>query len=101
MGWAESSKSSLSEKGKCLVSPCQKGRGPFIAESWLDNYKLLISISMKGFIRPVGPDLRRSVCWGRLEASMVFGPILESSRLPLTILQDLHDSGENGAQVGS
>jgi hypothetical protein len=32
-----------------LVSPCIKGRGPFIAERWLDKYKLFISISMKGF----------------------------------------------------
>jgi hypothetical protein len=31
----------------------------------------------------------------------VFGPILESSRLPLTIPWALHGSGVNGAQVGS
>jgi hypothetical protein len=31
----------------------------------------------------------------------VFGPILESSRLPLTVPWALHGSGENGAQVGS
>jgi hypothetical protein len=32
------------------VSPCLKGRAPFIAERRLDNYKLFISISTKGFI---------------------------------------------------
>jgi hypothetical protein len=32
---------------------------------------------------------------------MVLGPILESSRLPLTVPRALHDSGENGAGVGS
>jgi hypothetical protein len=32
---------------------------------------------------------------------MVFEPILESSRLPLTIPRALHDSGVNGAWVGS
>jgi hypothetical protein len=32
---------------------------------------------------------------------MVFKPILESSRLPLTIPRTLYGSGENGAQVGS
>jgi hypothetical protein len=31
----------------------------------------------------------------------VFGPILESSRLPLTAPQALHNSGGNGARVGS
>jgi hypothetical protein len=31
----------------------------------------------------------------------VFGPVLESSRLPLTVPQALHDSGEDGARVGS
>jgi hypothetical protein len=30
---------------------------------------------------------------------MLFGPILESSRLPLTIPQALHGSWENGASV--
>jgi hypothetical protein len=30
---------------------------------------------------------------------MVFGPILESSRLPLTIPWALHSSGMNGARV--
>jgi hypothetical protein len=101
MGWAESSKSSLSEKGKCLVSPSLRGRGPFIAGRRLDNYKLFISISTKGFIRPVGQYLRRSVCRGRSLASMVFGPILVSSRLHLTIPRALHRSGGNGAQVDS
>jgi hypothetical protein len=32
-------------------------------------------------------------------ASTVFGPVLKSFRLPLTIPQALHGSGENGAQV--
>jgi hypothetical protein len=32
---------------------------------------------------------------------MVFGPVLESFRLPLTVPWALHDSGENGAWVGS
>jgi hypothetical protein len=31
------------------MSPCLKGRMPFIARRQLDNYKLFISISMKGF----------------------------------------------------
>jgi hypothetical protein len=31
----------------------------------------------------------------------VFRPILESSRLPLTVPWALHGSGENGARVGS
>jgi hypothetical protein len=31
----------------------------------------------------------------------VFGPVLESSRLPLTVPRALHDNGENGARVGS
>jgi hypothetical protein len=30
------------------VSPCLKGKGPFIAGRRLDNYKLFISISTKG-----------------------------------------------------
>jgi hypothetical protein len=33
-------------------------------------------------------------------ASTVFEHVLESSRLPLTIPQALHDSGVDGAQVG-
>jgi hypothetical protein len=32
-----------------FISPCLKGRGPFIAVRRLDNYKLFISISTKGF----------------------------------------------------
>jgi hypothetical protein len=32
---------------------------------------------------------------GRLEASMVFGPVLGSSRLPLTDHRALHGSGGN------
>jgi hypothetical protein len=47
-GVSESSKNSLSERGKCLVSPCLKGRGPFIAGRRMDNYKLFISISTMG-----------------------------------------------------
>jgi hypothetical protein len=39
----------LSEKGKCLVSPFLKGRGPFIVARQLDDCKLFISISKKGF----------------------------------------------------
>jgi hypothetical protein len=31
----------------------------------------------------------------------VFGPVLESSRLPLTIPWALHSSGVDGTQVGS
>jgi hypothetical protein len=31
----------------------------------------------------------------------MFGPILESSKLPLTVPWALHGSGENGAWVGS
>jgi hypothetical protein len=31
----------------------------------------------------------------------MFGPILESSRLPLTVPQVLHGSGVDGAWVGS
>jgi siroheme synthase (precorrin-2 oxidase/ferrochelatase) len=42
-------KDSLSERGKCLVSLCLKGRGNFIVGKWLDNCKLFISISTKGF----------------------------------------------------
>jgi hypothetical protein len=35
--------------GNVLVSPCLKGRGPFIVGRRLYNYKLFISISTKGF----------------------------------------------------
>jgi hypothetical protein len=49
----------------------------------------------------VGPDLRMSVRKGQLEASTVFRPILESYSLPPTIPGALHDSGMDGAQVGS
>jgi hypothetical protein len=83
------------------VSPYLKGRGAFIAGRRLDNYKLFISISTKGLTCPVGPVLRRLVCRGWLEASMVFRPILECSMLPLTIPQALHNSGKNGARVHS
>jgi hypothetical protein len=55
--------------GNVLVSTCLKGRGPFIATRHL------------GFTWPVGPDLRWSVPQGQLEASTVFGTVLESSRL--------------------
>jgi hypothetical protein len=67
------------------VSPCLKGRGLFIAGRLLDNYKLIISISIMRFICLVGPDLRWSVHRGRLEASTVFGHLLESSRLSLSL----------------
>jgi hypothetical protein len=36
-------------RGNVLLSPCLKGRGAFIAERWLENYKLFICISTKGF----------------------------------------------------
>jgi hypothetical protein len=36
---------------------------------------------------------------GRLEASTVFGPVLESSMLPLTVPRALHGSGGNIARV--
>jgi hypothetical protein len=36
-------------------------KGPFIAGRRLDNYKLFISISTKGFTWLVDPDMRRSV----------------------------------------
>jgi hypothetical protein len=42
-------RSSLSEREKCSCVPCPKGREPFIVGRQLDNYKLIISISMKGF----------------------------------------------------
>jgi hypothetical protein len=32
---------------------------------------------------------------------MMFGPVLESTRLPLTVPWARHGSGENDAQVGS
>jgi hypothetical protein len=80
IGWAKSSRSSLRRREECSCVPCLKGRGPFIAGRWLDNYKLIISISSMGFTWLVGPDLRWLVCQGRLEASTV---VLESSRLPL------------------
>jgi hypothetical protein len=38
-----------------------------------------------GFTWPVGPDLRWLIHRGRLDASIVFGPILESSRLSLCV----------------
>jgi hypothetical protein len=84
-----------------LVSPCLKGRGPFIAVRRLNNYKLFISISTNGFTCQVGLDLRRSVHQGRLEAFTVFGTILESSRLPPTVPQALHGSGVDGTRVDS
>jgi hypothetical protein len=83
------------------VSPCLKGRGLFISMRRLDIYKLIVSISSMGFTLPVGLDLRWSVYQGRLEASTVFRPILESSRLPLSIPQTLHGTEVNGAQVVS
>jgi hypothetical protein len=101
MGSDDCSKSSLSESGKCLVSPRLKGRGPFIAGRQQDKYKLFISISTKGFTWPVGPVSTRLVCQGRSEASTVPRPVLESSRLLLTVPRALHDSGKNGARVSS
>jgi hypothetical protein len=44
----------------------------------------------------IGPDMRRSVHQGRLEASTVFGPVLESSKLPPTIPLALHGNGVDG-----
>jgi hypothetical protein len=44
----------------------------------------------------IGPDLRRSVHQGRLEASTVFRPVLESSKLPPTIPLALHGNGVDG-----
>jgi hypothetical protein len=38
---------------------------------------------------------------GRLEASILFGPVLESSRLPPTIQWALHGNGVDDARVGS
>jgi hypothetical protein len=49
----------------------------------------------------MGPDLRWLVCQGWLETSMVFGPVLESSRLPLSIPWALNGSEVNGARVSS
>jgi hypothetical protein len=49
----------------------------------------------------VGPDLRRLVHRGQLEASTVFGPVLASSRLSPTIPRALHSSGVDGAWVDS
>jgi hypothetical protein len=45
--------------------------------------------------------LRWSVYQGRLEAYTVFGPILESSRLPIFVPWALPGGEVNGAQVGS
>jgi hypothetical protein len=87
--------------GNVLVSPCLKCWGPFIVGRRLDNSELFISISTKGFTLLVGPNLRMSVCRGRLEASMVFRLVLESSRLPPTVPWALHDSGVDGARVSS
>jgi hypothetical protein len=47
-----------------------------------------------------GSSLEIVGCRGRLEASTVFNPILESSRQPLSIPRAFHGSEENGAQVG-
>jgi hypothetical protein len=40
-----------------------------------------------------------SICQGRLEASTVFGPVLESSKFPLSIPRALHGCEVNGALV--
>jgi hypothetical protein len=47
-----------------------------------------------------GSKLEKSVHRGQLMASTVFGPILESSKLPPTIPQALHNNGVDGAWVG-
>jgi hypothetical protein len=73
----------------------------FIAGRRLDNKRLFISISTKGFTLPVGQAMRRSGCKSWLEPSTVFGPILESSRLPPTIPRALHGSGVDGTRVDS
>jgi hypothetical protein len=83
------------------VSPCLKGRGPFIARRWLDNYKLFISMSTKGFTSLGGPDLRRLVHRGWLEASTVFKLVLVSSRLHPIVPWGHHGSGVDGARVSS
>jgi hypothetical protein len=49
----------------------------------------------------MGLDLRRLVRQGWLEASVVFRPMLESSRLPPSVPRALHCSGVDGARVGS
>jgi hypothetical protein len=41
-----------------LCPPPWRVGGPFIAMRWLDNFKLIISISTMGFTWSVGPDLR-------------------------------------------
>jgi hypothetical protein len=52
--------------GKMFLCPLPEGRGSFIAGRRLDNYKLIISISTKGFTWPVDLDLRRPVRRGLL-----------------------------------
>jgi hypothetical protein len=84
-GQAKSSRSSTSERGKCSCVPLPEGSGPFIAGRRLDNYKLIISISTMRFTWPVSSALRWSVHRGRFEASMVFRPVLESSRPSLSL----------------
>jgi hypothetical protein len=85
MGWAESSESSLSERGKCscvvvwVVPPTWRVGDLLLTGKRLNNYKLIIFISTKGFTWPVRPDVIRSVCRGRLEASMVFLSVPKSS----------------------
>jgi hypothetical protein len=63
----------------------------------LDNYKLIIFYILDGIYMTNGSS-HEIVGW--LEASTVFGPVLESYRLPLSIPRALHVSEVNGAWVG-
>jgi hypothetical protein len=75
------------------VSPCLKGRGPFIIGRRLECYKLIISIFSIS-------DLRWSVHRGRLEASTVSRPVLEPSGLSFSVLRALQGSEVNDVRVG-
>jgi hypothetical protein len=96
MGWAESSKYSLRERGKCsFVHPCLKGRGLCVAVKRLDNYYLL-----QLFLYPRSDLHDHEVqIQGRrfIEVGWILppcsGPLLDFSGLPLTIPQALHGSG--------
>jgi hypothetical protein len=74
------------------VSPCLKGRRPFIIGRRLECYKLIISIFSIS-------DLRWSVHRDRLEASTVFRPVLEPSGLSFSVLRALHGSEVNDVWV--
>jgi hypothetical protein len=86
MGWVESSRSSLRKRGGIfLCPPAWRVGGHFLAGRWLDNYKLIISISSLGFTWPVGPYLPWSVgrYHGVQACSRVFqAPSLYSSGPP-------------------